>query len=147
MKKSMKRAISLLFIGCATTFFTFAQDAKSETAKNTGEAAAEVRTLTLDESDYTPTYSSNTKAGVASGMIAGAVVLTFLYVTHSPLNGVIHFGFAGLIVNVVVAVIVTAFTKKPSVEKVWQFHGYLRYKLSPEEPIEVCGRSTADFAN
>ena len=49
MKKSMKRAISLLFIGCATTFFTFAQDAKSETAKNTGEAAAEVRTLTLDD--------------------------------------------------------------------------------------------------
>ena len=49
MKKSMKRAITLLFIGCVATVFTFAQDAKSETAKNTGEAAAEVRTLTLDD--------------------------------------------------------------------------------------------------
>ncbi|MBR0173242.1 MAG: sodium:solute symporter family protein [Lachnospiraceae bacterium] len=92
---------------------------------------------------FSPVFS---KEGVASGIVAGSAVLTYLYVTSSPLNSVIHFGFAGLIVNVVVASAVSAFTKKPSVDKVWQFHGYLRKRLSPEDAVEVCGRSTAEIA-
>jgi len=91
---------------------------------------------------FCPCFS---KEGIMSGIIAGSIALTYLYMSGNPLNSIIHFGFAGLIVNVVIASIVSVFTKKPSVEKVWQFHGYLRKRLSPEPPVVINGRSTNDI--
>ncbi|MGI6002460.1 MAG: sodium:solute symporter family protein [Lachnospiraceae bacterium] len=86
-----------------------------------------------------------TKAGCISGIAAGSAVSIYLYASGSQLNMVLHFGFAGFIVNVAVAAIVSIFTKKPSAEKIWQYHGYLRNRLSPEKPVEIGGRSTADM--
>lgn len=72
------------------------------------------------------------KAGVSAGIITGSSTLIFLYVTASPLNKIMHFGFWGFVVNVVVCLIVSSFTQLPSIEKVRQFHGYLKEKLVPE---------------
>lgn len=77
------------------------------------------------------------KAGVSLGIVCGSVCLVYLYVTGSPLNKIMHFGFWGFLVNVAVCVIVSMFTTLPPMEKVRQFHGYLKQRLVPEtsEPV------------
>lgn len=72
-----------------------------------------------------------TKSGVSAGIIAGVAVTALLLfpdrlgipIPRNPFS--VHAGVWGLIVNFVVAVLVSLFTKPPSKETIERIHGYL----------------------
>ena len=72
-----------------------------------------------------------TKSGAIAGMIVGVVVTALLLfpdrmglpIERNPLS--VHAGVWGLLVNFIVSVVVSLFTKPPSRETVERIHGYL----------------------
>jgi SSS family solute:Na+ symporter len=72
-----------------------------------------------------------TKSGASAGIIAGVIVTALLLfpdrlglpIPRNPLS--IHAGVWGLVVNFVIAILVSLFTKPPSKETINRIHGYL----------------------
>lgn len=87
-----------------------------------------------------------TKAGVSSGITVGSIVLVTLYVTSSPLNKIMHFGFWGFLANVAVCLVVSAFTQKTPMKNVEMFHGYLKERMVSDGTVATAASKKVNVA-